>query len=86
MQWLKILKSILEIAIPLFGYLGKKKVEKELEVVATGVENFSRASDSAGKGDILKKTIHDLARISGVEDRLNQKVKKWEERLWNKVF
>jgi len=86
MKWLSVLKTILEIVIPLLGHLGKKNVEKELEVVATGVEKFSQSPDSAGKGEVLKQTIHDLARVSGVEDRLNKKVKKWEERLWNRVF
>lgn len=86
MKWLNIIGSILEILIPVLGHLGKKKVVRELEVVATGVEKFSKAETSSGKGKILKDTIRTIALTSGVEGRLRKRIDDWQTRLWKKIF
>lgn len=83
---LSIIKIILECLTIVGPILKIPKLEKEVEIMATGIEGFSRDPSASGKGKILKKLIHDLARDSGVEDHLSKKLKKWETGLWKKIF
>lgn len=86
MKWLEIIISVVEIVLPFLAKIRKKRVEKELEVVTTGIEKFSKYEDPVDKGKLLKGMIRTLAQESGIEKRLQKKIKKFEGRLWKKIF
>lgn len=72
--------------IPLLGWAKKIQVEKELEIVSTGVEMFSKSESSGDKGKVVKGIIYDLAVESGVKSRLHKRIKDYENRIWKKLF
>lgn len=86
MKWLQIIISIAEFVIPFLAAAKRARVEKELEIVTTGVEMFSKSDSSGGKGKIVKGMIYDLAVESGVKGRLHKRVKDYEARIWKKLF
>lgn len=86
MKWLQIIISLAEMLIPLLGWAKKVQVEKELEIVSTGVEMFSKSESSESKGKVVKGMIYDLAVESGIKSRLHRRVKDYETRIWKKLF
>jgi len=80
-KWLGIIKTIIEIVIPLIGHIKKHKAEKELEAVATGVEAFSMVPGHTDQGRAIKQFIRDIAEKEGVEQRLNKRIKRLESKL-----
>jgi len=86
MKWLQIAISLAEMLIPLLGWAKKIQVEKELEIVSTGVEMFSKSESSEGKGKVVKGIIYDLAVETGIKSRLHKRIKDYETRIWKKLF
>ena len=86
MKWLQIIISIAEIVLPFLAKIKKDRAEKELEVLSTGIEAFSKAEHSSGKGKVLKGIVCDLAVNNGVAKRLHKRIKDYETRIWKKLF
>ena len=86
MKWLNIIKTILE-CLTIIGPIFKiTKLEKEVKVLMTGVDRFSKAETSSGKGKILEDTIKAIALETGIEKRFHKKVRKFKARLYEKIF
>lgn len=85
-KWVKIIAEVLEWVLPLWSKYKKNKVEKELEIVTTGVQAFSKSNGAEESGQRLKHIIKGLAQVSGVEKRLHKRIKKYEEKLWGPKF
>ena len=87
MNWLKILKTVVEL-IPVIGnilaILGKKKAEKKAKkveevakTVISGVEKYAEIKKSIGHATDIKTVIKNIAVSSGVENKLNELVKRY---------
>lgn len=86
MKWLSLFLTIAEYLIPFLAKIGKDRVAKELEVVTTGVEKFSKNESAGDKGKTVKGVIYDLAVQSGIKTRLHKRIKDYETRIWKKLF
>lgn len=86
MKWLQIIISIAEIVVPFLAKARKARVEKELQIVTTGIEKFSKSASSEGKGKVVKGIICDLALETGIAKRLHRRIKDYETRIWKKLF
>lgn len=86
MKWLSLILTVAEYLIPFLAKIGKNRVAKELEIVTTGVEKFSKSESSGDKGKVVKGIIYDLAVESGIKKRLHKRVKDYEDRIWKKLF
>ena len=86
MKWLKIIISIVEMVIPVWGLVKKNRVEKEVEILTTGIEQYSKTELSQDKGKVLKGIVRDLAVSTGIHGRLHKKIEKFEERIWKKLL
>lgn len=86
MKWLKIIVTIVEYLIPVLAKVGKDRAVKQLEVVTTGVEKFSKSATAGDKGKAVKGVICDLAIQTGIAKRLHKRIKKFESTIWKKLF
>lgn len=82
MGWLRVLKTIVEIVVPVLGWLGKKKaqkkaarIEKVAETVIKGVEAYSKTEGTTT--DKIKAVIKSEAVNAKVDAYLKELVLKY---------
>lgn len=86
MDILSIVAVATPIVVAVLNWFGKKKAAKEVLILSTGIEKFCKSESDPLKRAALKTTIRKLAEESGIEKRLNKKIKKFQDRLWKKIL
>ena len=86
MKWFSLLLTVVEYLIPVLAKIGKNRAAKQLEIVSTGVEMFSKSEAAGDKGKAVKSMIYGLAVESGIKSQLHKRIKDYETRIWKKLF